>query len=191
MIKTLLALALVSFLSSAQAIQPIEGTIWGSTFLSGDVNGDTYADLVEVYNTIPGPARMRIWIGGPTGFGSSPTYLYPDFTWYNGTFLMGDVNGDGMQDLVQVFTTGDQIGYWLWLATPTGYYIWPQHGNYAMGQLRDGRVMLGDINGDGRADLIQLFTNNAGNAAYIVWLSVPGMGFVTPIFTPDMGSPLP
>jgi hypothetical protein len=65
--------------------------------------------------------------------------------------FMGDIDGDGIVDLI-VWRPGD--GTWYWLTSSTGYNYANggsrQWGNQSLGDV----PMLGDMDGDGRADLV-------------------------------------
>ena len=131
----------------------------------GDVTGDGEPDVV----TAPGPGG-RGDVRAFTGAGTQEVSFYTD--WSNGGYrvALGDVNGDGRLDyvlgnadwvgpVVQVIDgrTGKQLGS---IDTGTG----GAHGVH---------VAAGDVNGDGRAEVV------TGNAAGLeprvsIWPGVPG-----------------
>lgn len=126
--------------------------------LAGDVNGDKIDDLIQV--TEYGDA----WVALSTGLSySTPSrwgWLGFEFSravpGENGAIpLVGDVNGDGRDDLIQITRYTDawvarsaETRYetprrWGWL----GFKYAPYDGWYPM---------CGDMNGDGKDDLIQI-----------------------------------
>jgi hypothetical protein len=75
-------------------------------------------------------------------------------------WLTGDVNGDGKTDIIQPFSNGGRLGMIAYQSNGTGYTAtW---GSGDLGQGADALAWLtGDVNGDGKTDLIQPFSNGA------------------------------
>ncbi len=121
----------------------------------GDVNGDGYADVVVgAYNYSSTAGSVTVYPGGATGLGAALPTLYG--TTGTGIVLStsGDINGDGLADIV-AGTTHDQVfveygSFGTLSATPT--YIADPTGTtgssfgYAV-------ALLGDTNRDGYGDL--------------------------------------
>lgn len=85
---------------------------------------------------------------------------------------VGDVNGDGRLDIVTADSFGNEVSVVLGLASggfgpPTAYVV-------GSGQAIPMRVALGDVNGDGRLDIV---TANANANAVAVLLGLPAGGF--------------
>ncbi len=143
----------------------------------GDVNGDGIPDLVFQN----GAGQVSVWIldgtGNPvnfsTGVGLKPGsgYLYTGPVGDFRVMAIGDVNGDGIPDLV--FQNGaGQVSMWILDGTgnpvnfSTGVGLKPGSGYLYTGPVGDFRVVrIGDMNGDGIPDLV--FQNGAGQLA--VW----------------------
>ena len=74
----------------------------------------------------------------------------------------GDYNGDGISDLVTFYD-----GTWeLWLGLGNGYYTWPGHALTCLDGTKNGSkpkypVIIADMNGDGKDEIIQLIEENA------------------------------
>ena len=123
----------------------------------GDVNGDGATDLVVVESLI----KLRV-IKGPFGRDGSTgggEQLVPDDS--DPRFLdlaTGDVNGDGIDDVVGTMHDGDEYD-----ARRVTYWQGTQDGLAAGVVLRDSRdwrvqggesLGLGDVNGDGYEDIV-------------------------------------
>jgi len=122
----------------------------------GDVNGDGKADII-------GFGGNGVWVGLSNGAGFDPVALWTnDFNYLQQGWrvdlhprIVGDVNGDGKTDVIGFGGTG----VWVGLSNGTGFEpvtLWTSDFNY----LQQGwRVdlhprMVGDVNGDGKADVI-------------------------------------
>ena len=126
----------------------------GIRIANGDVNGDGFNDVITATGD-GGGARVRVFDGHNTTAGR-PTVLYDFFPYGNGYrgglyVAAGDVDGDGKAEiivapsagasgLVKVFSGADGSLHTSFLA----------FGRGAGGV----RVAAGDVNGDGRADII-------------------------------------
>ncbi len=139
-------------------------------FVSGDVNGDGRTDVVAFYND-GGGDRMTasVFYGTPTGL-SAPTLVWDSNTWawwpQDTRFVSGDVNGDGRTDVVAFYNDGggDRMTASVFYGTPTGlsaptlvwdsntWAWWPQ----------DTRFVSGDVNGDGRTDVVAFYNDGGG-----------------------------
>jgi hypothetical protein len=83
-----------------------EGETFGAAIgAAGDVNGDGYADLIATSLSGDGQLRWYLFPGGEQGIRSVPLWiedtfaLDPEFAIFQ-TIAGGDVNGDGLADLV-------------------------------------------------------------------------------------------
>jgi len=120
-----------------------------------DVNGDGRADLVQI-STAGGTGWISL--AKPDGSFHIWDLTFPTGE-YNGLYRphFADVNGDGRVDLIQFGITGGNKGSgWVGLAGPDGnFQIWTHTIN--TGEW-DGayRHFFADVNGDGRADLVQI-----------------------------------
>ncbi|MER7764606.1 trypsin-like serine protease, partial [Streptomyces sp. NPDC097619] len=136
----------------------------------GDVTGDDKPDLVSVTSG----GDLQIHAGdGAGGFGAA---VKAGFGWqiYNAVRGYGDLTGDGRADLVARDSAG---GLYLYAGTgKTGAQAFAARVKVGGGwQIYNELVMTGDINNDGRADLL------ARDAAGTMWL-YKGTGKSSAIF---------
>ncbi|QEL17641.1 Calx-beta domain-containing protein [Limnoglobus roseus] len=156
--------AVVSFVSGAtgetmRTVTPFESSFKGGAFVAAaDVNGDGAADVAVSADTTGGP-RVVLY-DGRTGDVMANFYGIADAAFRGGARVaFGDVNGDGINDLIVAAGTGGgpRVAVWDGASlrpggTPTR--LAPDFFAFEP-TLRDGVfVAAGDVNGDGRADII-------------------------------------
>jgi hypothetical protein len=123
-----------------------------------DVNGDGFSDIVGF-----GQAGVLISFGSATGVFSKPGVVLADFGHASGWISdnqfrreLADVDGDGRADIVGFGVSGTIVG----ISQADGTFADPVFGiaNYGANQgwvTQDGLTrLLGDVNGDGKADVI-------------------------------------
>jgi hypothetical protein len=119
-----------------------------------DVNGDGYSDIVGAgssgsYISL-GTASGEFTVAKQFGSGHSPNPLY-------GTTEMGDVNGDGRADLVGFSFESVNVVLGQADGTFAGGDLGTRQFTYKFGgwiKQDDSPRLLGDFNGDGKADII-------------------------------------
>ncbi|MBX3722405.1 MAG: VCBS repeat-containing protein [Turneriella sp.] len=144
--------------------------------LSGDVNGDGKADVIEFYQVSGFQAGCSIWLSDGTGV--NITWNSSSCGgWLNGAQRMvGDVNGDGKADIIEYYAAGPDIaGCTVWLSDGNGIYLAWNNGSCGgwSNQQSEHIRMPGDINGDGLTDVIEFyyFYGEDGVGSCTVWLS--------------------
>jgi hypothetical protein len=151
-------------------------TLWGTSnigegsgavaWLIGDVNGSGKDEVIQLWNNggqlgvivygWSGSAMTTLWGTGNIGQGSGAV-----------AWLIGDVNGDGKDEVIQLWNNGGKLGMivygWSGSAMTT---LW---GTSNIGE-GSGAVawQIGDVNGDGKDEVIQLW-NNGGKLGMIVY----------------------
>ena len=134
------------------------GTFTGGVFVSeGDIKGDGYPDLIITPDQGGGP-RVEIYHGGDFQLIAN-FYGINDPNFRGGCRASsGDINGDGYDDLVVSagFNGGPRISVYDGKSLAQGKIVNMVGDFYAFtDQLRNGAyVAVGDVNGDGQADLI-------------------------------------
>ena len=157
----------VSFYVSVQA----------GVMLTGDFTGDGMSDAVLPCCT----DYMTLWFARPsTIFGVSTFRPWPGYGLTLGTWQTGDFNADGKTDLIHLLNS-DYVRTWLSNGDGTfsvGFFS-PGPGYWIDG----GSWHSGDINGDGRTDLMHLLPGD-----YIrPWLSNGDGSFSVGHFSPGAG----
>ena len=126
----------------------------GAIPLSGDANGDGKDDLIQItrYTDAWVAISAETIYEQPTRWAWLGFKYAPLDGWYP---LCGDVNADGLDDLVQITPTGDP---WVSLSTETTYGEPSRWGwiNFFYDETQGYYPLLEDVNMDGRTDLIQI-----------------------------------
>jgi hypothetical protein len=140
----------------------------------GDLNGDGKADILAVEPE--GASQSRYMVGLNEGSGISfnwqGTNLRP---WTTPTAVaLGDVNGDGKPDIVAVEPEGaSQSRYMVGINEGSGIsFNW--QGTNLRPWTTPTKLAVGDVNGDGRADILAVEPEAGGTSRYMVGLSQPG-----------------
>lgn len=167
-----------------------EGERWHGWFCvgqevcaTGDVNGDGRDDIVTfVRDTRDGDRRGDVYVARSSGLGFADSEKWHD--WFcigEEVCALGDVNGDGRDDLLTFLRDskpGDARGdVYLALSTGRGFAASSRvHDWFCIGRET---CAVGDVNGDGKADLITFVgSTKTGDAAGDVWVALSnGRGF--------------
>ncbi|MFC6082807.1 FG-GAP repeat domain-containing protein [Sphaerisporangium aureirubrum] len=126
-----------------------------SQIRAGDFNGDGRDDLLQIR---PNGDVVVFWNSGAN----------PNFTWQNNALVLtgitdkqqitvGDINGDGYDDIIQVRPNGDVVAFWNNRTNPL--FTWQTNALILTAIGDKLQLKPGDINNDGRDDLIQVRPN--------------------------------
>lgn len=188
----------------------LDGAFVGNTFsneqyLVGDINGDGRADLVWVWNTADTLYRV-VYLSNPDGSGYTKASSQTEGSFFlpsqyeNQVYQLADVNGDGVPDLIWTWNYQDQLGRVVWMgntdgtgfpAIHTSYYLESGFAPHSAGSCcpvgyRNQTYLTGDINGDGRADLVWVWTVGS-QVGRVVWLAnADGSGFPATYTSSDL-----
>jgi len=169
-----------SFTFREWAPQPVEAE-W--RVLVGDFNGDRRTDvlIVEVPRTGTESRSLRVGLSDGNGrFVFDPT---PWASWDTNRdikLLVGDFNGDGKADVMKfdVPSSGTAtLGLWVGLSDGSRFTTseWARWETY-----REMKVLVGDFNGDGKADVMKFDVPSSGNASLGLWVGLSdGSRFAT------------
>ncbi|MCG5471698.1 N-acetylmuramoyl-L-alanine amidase [Micromonospora sp. LAH09] len=145
----------------------------GETLLSGDVNGDGRDDVVAfTHGTL---ADVYVALSTGTSFGGGLKW-HDWFAPGAEVGAVGDVNGDGRDDII-AFTHDTNADVYVALSTGTGFgpgLKWHEYFSIP-GEF----PALGDVNGDGRDDIIT-FTQGPLTASDVIVSLSAGSGFGAP-----------
>ena len=155
------------------------GRGFGTAVALGDINGDGYADLAvggEQYPSGGYNGAMWIFFGSSSGIPSQAALTTPQYVgvaagdYYGGAVAMGDLNGDGYQDVVvgareRPGPTGEIYAY---LGSASGLSLTVATTKTGTGSERLGSSLTAiDVNNDGLADIISGAPTAAISLAYI------------------------
>ena len=153
--------------------------------VTGNFNGDAYTDIVSFFDE--GNDSVSAWLFSGTGTGISHEQMLwstgqGQWNWSNSTFVAGDFNGDGKDDVIGFYDYGnDNLGVWLFPGTGSGIghgqFLWSTGpGQWNM---RNSQFYVGNFNGDGYVDVLSLY--DYGTDEMGTWL-FPGnaVGLGTP-----------
>jgi hypothetical protein len=137
----------------------------------GDLNGDGRPDLVTATGVIGRPGGVSVFLNrGDGSFGPKRDYIVGGgvIPLFGGpvSASVADLNGDGRPDLV---TIDDDVNY-----SGVGVSVLLNRGDGSFGSRRDYRaggdlasIAIGDLNGDGRPDLVAADRNLDGVSLFL------------------------
>ncbi|MGE5474893.1 MAG: FG-GAP-like repeat-containing protein, partial [Ignavibacteriales bacterium] len=148
--------------------------------VSGDFNGDGKDDIVAFYDYGNSLTSIHIWTSTGSGFQNntygtwwcSGTGNY-NAGWITGRVVSGDFNGDGKDDITAFYDYGNYvINAHTWLSTGEMFQLnaWWSSNSYLASNIT-GRVVAGDFNEDGKADIAAFYDYGNDLIKIHVWLS--------------------
>ena len=166
----------VGFVAATQI--PAGGYMSSNPVLTGDFNGDGKTDLVTVVSTSSSAISIAASIGNGDGtFGAPQITAIPANS--SDAFVVGDVNGDGKDDVVVVHLAGSisissPSSLDVFLSNGDGTFTFNNNTVITSNDLAGG--LLYDINGDNKLDAVVVDSAGQGLAGVgNVWV-LPGNG---------------
>ena len=151
---------------------PTEG---GGRCKIADLNGDGYLDIVfgnYMHNYRPDQPAYIYW-GSVQGFRKTSRTELPAYL--AGGVAVGDLNGDGLQEVV-LANHGDESGEtWGFAHHLESYIYWGNLNGYDISRrtsiptISAADVAMGDFNGDGFPDLAFVNYNSQEQSVYVYW----------------------
>lgn len=144
--------------------QILSGMAPASSMELGDLTGDGNDDIITVEDEGGGKYRYMLGTGAGAGVSSWKSIL----TGMSAAddMAVGDFNGDGKEDIVTAEDEGGgKFRFMLGASSGTGIASWKQ----IMGGMSNPSDMeLGDVTGDGKADLVSLESEGTGQCRYML-----------------------
>ncbi len=132
-------------------------------FVKGDFNGDGKDDLARIFNDA-GQASIDVFLSRGNKFVMHRWATRQGGFWDAQKWISGDFNGDGKDDLANVFNNAGGANIDVHLSSGSNFVI--QHWANQQGGFWDSQQWVsGDFNGDGKDDLAKAF--GVGGLAYI------------------------
>ncbi|MDO8184313.1 FG-GAP-like repeat-containing protein [Conexibacter sp. JD483] len=138
----------------------------------GDLTGDGRDDVIAVEDSgvLSGGGRYRYMLGTSNGAGIASWNPILSGMAKPAAIAVGDVNGDGRADIVAVEDAGVSSGngryrYMYGISNGGGIATW---SSVLSGMMLPDRVAVGDVNGDGKADIVAVEDNrvSSGDGRY-------------------------
>lgn len=132
-------------------------------YLLGDLNEDGRSDLVEVRRQPDGTVVANTWLAVATGFVAGATTSLGSGYGPSSKYYLADTTGDQKADLiVQSWPGNGTTRFRVWQGDGQGFVI--KGSVDVTGEQANARTMIGDFNGDGRADVGYFWQNPSYDA---------------------------
>ncbi|WP_217356583.1 FG-GAP-like repeat-containing protein [Ruegeria atlantica] len=161
------------FTFSANDVEDIAGEWWSSREkLYGDVNGDGRIDIIGL-SGVDQNSHVKVWFGEDDGgftFASVDTEVVAGSWWSEREKFIGDVNGDGRADIIGLSGEDTHQHINVWFGEVDGSFTFSNVNteDIANSWWTSREKFVGDVNGDGRTDIIGL-TGDDQNRDVKVW----------------------
>jgi|JI9StandDraft_1071089.scaffolds.fasta_scaffold00688_19 hypothetical protein len=139
-----------------------------SSLLTADFNGDGYSDLAISDVSTGANGFVYIYNGTASGFSVTPTLQLSSASDSNFGIALtaGDINGDGYSDLICAKSTTSNL--FTFFGSSSGLSTTATSLSTIAAVSSSPRMLLADLSGDGKADLILTDTSDSGNTGRIL-----------------------
>jgi hypothetical protein len=186
---------------TAEALTPWTGFGW-SVGSAGDVNGDTYSDVIigidHLDNPEEGEGGAVVYHGSITGLLTNPSWSFEsdqiEAQLGDAVASAGDVNGDGYSDVIvgaMKYDNGQENEgrVYVFYGSASGLSFtpgWMREGDKAFAEFGHSVASAGDVNGDGKSDIVigaPWYSNDhvSEGRAYLYYGSVSGLSSLSGI----------
>ncbi|WP_406065609.1 FG-GAP-like repeat-containing protein [Micromonospora sp. NBC_00860] len=145
----------------------------GGRLVLGDFNGDRKAEPAMAYDQGDGTMRIYRWLSDGDSFNRTSDYDSGPFrlSAVGDRMASGDVDGDGRDDIVMAYQHGDgTFSYYVWRNGNSAASVWYDSGPFGLSRV-GGRLVLGDFNGDRKAEPAMAYDQGDGTMRTYRWLS--------------------
>ena len=127
----------------------------------GDFNGDGKPDVAKIIGTrVCRPTySISVVLSNGNGTFKTPVLTAPSNN-SDDSIMVGDVNGDGKDDILQVHPNSEPPSADIWLSNGDGTFTLKGNTQLSTSSLNGG--VITDINGDGKLDLVVVDSENPG-----------------------------
>ena len=169
LIAFVLSVSVVSSLVCSNAggvASSLDASSISTRMVSGDFNGDGKTDIAVLYDCGKSTMKIYVWLSTGSGYSSMQTWFETDGGFdaskVTGREVAGDFNGDGKTDIAAMYDCGNaETRIVVFLSSGNGFTYnsnWYDSGTNAFdANMVTGRVVAGDFNGDGKADIATMY----------------------------------
>jgi hypothetical protein len=143
-------LAVINLLNQPATTLTFAGSL---QFSRADLNNDGLEEI-QITGTVQGRPALAILNGVTGALNSPPQYLSSSANPFGTYIAFGDIDGDGINEMIVSSDRGSPT-YGIWKLSPSGYALFSERTMEVYpGYIGGVRVAAGDVNGDGRAEII-------------------------------------
>jgi hypothetical protein len=143
----------------------------GNRVAAGDVDKDGKDDIVMAYQRSDGTFQYNVFDGGGSSAGVWYTSGAFSLEPVAGRLVVGDFDGDGRDEPAMVRDDGDQtMTIWRWTSTGSSFARATDYhsGTFVVSNVAD-RVVAGDVNFDGKDDIVAAYQRSDGKFDFDVF----------------------
>lgn len=147
----------------------------GDRMASGDFNEDGRDDIVMAHQNADFTFSYHVWSAGSSYLGTWYTSDRPPATFnqnlVDDRLIAGNYAGDGKADVALSYDVGNgRMRIYRWTSTGSDFrdLVYPEYHGFDVANVL-GRVGSGDVNADGKDDIVMAYQNADGTFSFRVW----------------------